>query len=136
MDAERIVAKFISQGWEATDLTQNELAKTHGRFMIGIFSIVISGGQTLIPNEHIYRVSIIEHSGAILGLIAAIDRSINVTLFNYRNHGGNVGRLLIGISTSDNSYLEDFMRGLKAIKGIDIVDETDNKAYSDCLKCI
>ena len=77
-------------GYSAVDLSDNELAKLHIRYTVG-------GNAPSIDNEVLYRFEFPERRGALLDFLEAIGHSWNISLFHYRNHGSDYGRVLAGI---------------------------------------
>ena len=77
-------------GFPVIDMTDNEMAKLHVRFMVG-------GHARGIANELLYRFEFPERPGALLKFLRAIGTKWNISLFHYRNHGSDYGRVLAGI---------------------------------------
>src|SRR5450432_1535331 len=77
-------------GFKAFDMTDNEMAKLHVRHMVG-------GSSRGLENEHLYRFEFPERPGALLKFLQAIGAAWNISLFHYRNHGSDHGRVLAGI---------------------------------------
>lgn len=102
------------------DMTDNELAKTHIRHMVG-------GRSEHTHNEYIYRFRFPERPGALTDFLNAMSSSWNISLFHYRMHGGDFGRVLIGLEIPDGE-IESFREFLKRIN-YDAFDETENPAY-------
>ncbi|PLX85159.1 MAG: threonine ammonia-lyase, biosynthetic [Desulfuromonas sp.] len=107
-------------GFESLDLTENDLAKTHVRYMVGGRSSEVSG-------EVLYRFWFPERPGALTRFLASMGESWNISLFHYRNHGGDFGRVLIGleIPAEDESDFQAFLERL----GYRYQAETKNPAY-------
>ena len=113
------MALFNAHGLAAMDLADNELAKLHLRHMAWGFS----------PNpalERIYRFRFPERPGALLRFLTRMSRGWNITLFHYRNHGADVGRVLAGMDVPREDEAE--FRGFLADLGYDWTDEKDNPA--------
>ncbi|MBN8441994.1 MAG: threonine ammonia-lyase, biosynthetic [Thauera sp.] len=104
----------------AIDLTDDELAKTHVRYMVG-------GHSPQVDNEQVYRFVFPERPGALMHFLTRLRSDWNISLFHYRNHGSDFGRVLVGMQVppGDKAAFEDFLRQL----GYDYVAETDNPAY-------
>jgi threonine dehydratase len=107
-------------GFENVDLTDNELAKTHIRYMVGGRSVAASG-------ERLFRFWFPERPGALTRFLDAMGKSWNISLFHYRLQGGDYGRVLIGleIPSEDQHAVADMF----ALLGYRYVEETDNPAY-------
>ena len=117
--------KLRSQGFTVVDLTENELAKDHVRYMVG-------GKPPQLIDEVLYRFEFPERPGALLKFLNAMNRDWNISLFHYRNHGAAYGRVLIGLQVpkSERAELADFITEI----GFVGVDETANTAYRKFLK--
>lgn len=118
-------------GYPVTDLTDNELAKLHIRYMVG--------GRPLQPlSERLFSVEFPEHPGALLrflnNLAEGWDRngdSWNITLFHYRNHGAAYGSALVGLEAAadSNGEIAAVLSGI----GYEWTEETDNPVYQHFL---
>jgi len=102
------------------DLSENETAKTHVRYMVG-------GRNNEAVNEKIFRFSFPEQPGALLGFLSDMANQWNISLFHYRNHGSDFGRVLIGIQVPDDDLFE-FKQFLSNLN-FSFYEETDNPAY-------
>lgn len=103
-----------------TDLTNNELAKLHVRYMVG-------GRLANLVDERLFRFEFPERPGALLRFLQAIGSRWNISLFHYRNHGSDAGRVLAGIQVPRDSH-DEFLSHLTALQ-YPWVEETDNPAY-------
>jgi threonine dehydratase len=108
------------QGYPVTDLSDNELAKLHVRHMVG-------GPAPGITNELLLRFEFPERPGALLRFLQAVGDQWNISLFHYRNHGSDYGRVLAGVQVPDGQR-DEFERHLVQL-GYAHWDETDNPAY-------
>ena len=86
---------YLKKEYKVIDLTDNETAKLHIRYMIG-------GKTSSIQDEALYRFQFPERPGALLNFLVQFGSEFNITLFHYRNHGAAYGRVLAGIEVSDN----------------------------------
>ncbi|ETD69904.1 L-threonine dehydratase biosynthetic IlvA [Pelistega indica] len=102
------------------NLTNNDLAKTHLRYMVG-------GRSDLADNEVLYRFEFPERPGALMRFLESMNPEWNISFFHYRNMGGDFGHVLVGIQvpTSDKKAFKAFLDQL----GYPFVNETDNPAY-------
>ncbi len=116
-----LVETLKQQGFPVVDMTQNELAKEHFRYMVG-------GHATVPLSERLYSVQFPERPGALLGFLEMLGGRWNISLFHYRNHGAAFGRVLMGVQIHD-SETELFCRYLDK-SGFDYRDETGNPAYT------
>lgn len=126
-DAEKqqIIEQLQQQHYQVIDLTDNELAKLHLRFMVG-------GHAQNIHDERLYRFSFPEKPGALLHFLNSMGGIWNITLFHYRNHGSDFGRVLTGIQVpaAQTEHFNQFLQKL----GYDYWDETENPAYQSFLR--
>ncbi len=88
-DGAAVLAALGEAGYEATDLTDNEMAKLHVRHMVG--------GRAPVDGERLVAFEFPERTGALGGFLGAMAHPWNISLFHYRNHGSDVGRVLVGI---------------------------------------
>jgi threonine dehydratase len=115
-----LVEHLQAKGYRVKDLSDNEMAKLHVRHMVG-------GRSPNIANERIYRFEFPERPGALLDFLNAIGTDWNISLFHYRNHGSDYGRILAGIDVPerDTAELEAHLADL----GYAHWEESDNPAY-------
>ena len=107
----------LSQSFDILDMSDNSIAKTHIRYMVG--------GRAEANNEVLYRFEFPERPGALLNFLKKVGTHWNISLFHYRNHGADFGRVLIGLQVDDTTLLEQSFNEL----GYFYQNETDNKAY-------
>ncbi len=119
-DAVGLKKIFEDNGFNTLDITDNELAKTHLRYMVG-------GHSSLAVNEKLFRFEFPERPGALAKFLSASNPDWNISLFHYRNQGADYGRVLVGIQVpdSDKDKFNAFLKDL----GYVYVDETQNPAY-------
>ena len=114
-DFVNIVEKLEGKGFACSDISHNELAKDHVRHL--------AGGRSIVPKERLFRFEFPESPGALQRFLTSLDMSWNVSLFHYRNHGDDFGRVLVGIQVGKScARLEEFLRNL----GYSYNEETDN----------
>lgn len=108
-------------GFKNIDLTDNELAKTHVRYMVG-------GRSPDVSNERLFRFWFPERPGAMARFLATMGADWNISLFHYRIQGGDFGRVLVGleIPSDQHDMLQSYLENL----GYRYIEETDNTAYS------
>ncbi len=125
-DAQRMAAVFDRAGYAAIDLSDNEFAKVHVRHLIGGPAPRDASGRPLNVNERLLRFDFPERPGALMRFLDALNPHWNISLFHYRNQGGDVGRVLVGIQVppADNKAFADFLRQL----GYQYAEETGNPA--------
>jgi threonine dehydratase len=119
-DAAEIAATFEAQGFKTIDLTDNELAKLHLRHMVG-------GRSPLAEHELLYRFEFPERPGALTKFLSCMSPNWNISLFHYRNHGADYGRIVVGMQVPPNEMpeLQAFLETL----GYQHWDESQNPAY-------
>lgn len=122
-EKQTIIEDLRKQGFGVVDMSDNELAKLHIRHLVG-------GNAPLIKNEKLYRFIFPEHPGALLNFIDAMHMNFNITLFQYRYHGADFGRVLVGIDVPPEKAVafQDFLDRVR-LMGYPYVDETSNEAY-------
>ena len=119
-EADDIAWDFRSAGFDTLDLTDDEFAKLHLRHLVG-------GRSNRANDERVYRFEFPERPGALLQFLRSMRRDWNISLFHYRNHGSDAGRVLVGIQVpdSDQAAFDVFLSEL----GFRHWDESNNPAY-------
>jgi len=115
-----LLAQLTGEGYPVIDMTDNEMAKLHIRYMIG-------GHASQAEHEQLYRFEFPERPGALLRFLNNMAKGWNISLFHYRNHGAAYGRVLVGIQVppSEHEAFHEFLDEL----GYTYWKETDNPAY-------
>ncbi len=119
-EKDAVVAALRQGGYTVTDMTDNEMAKLHVRYMVG-------GRARGIRDELLYRFEFPERPGALLRFLQAVGGRWNISLFHYRNHGSDYGRVLAGIQVPA-AERTDFLQHLNELHYA-YAEETDNPAY-------
>jgi threonine dehydratase len=119
-ERDQVVARLRTEGYAVTDLTDDEMAKLHVRYMVG-------GRARGLQHERLLRFEFPERPGALLRFLEAIGGGWNVSLFHYRNHGSDYGRVLAGIQVPPATR-EEFLLHLDELH-YPYTDETANPAY-------
>lgn len=116
----QIIETLRARDYEVLDLSDNEMAKLHVRYMVG-------GHAPGIKHEILYRFQFPERPGALLKFLTGMAQGWNISLFHYRNHGADYGRVLAGIQVppEERSCFQDYIDEL----GYDYWPETDNPVY-------
>ena len=124
-ESAKIASAFNRSGFEAIDLTHDDLAKEHIRHMVG-------GHSALSKDERLLRFIFPEKPGALMKFLSTMRPGWNISLFHYRNQGADYGRILVGLQVprADHAAFKQFLQTL----GYPHVDETDNPAYRLFLK--
>jgi threonine dehydratase len=120
-EREALIATLRGEGYPVVDMSDNEVAKTHIRFMVG-------GHARGIHHELLYRFEFPERPGALLKFLSSMGNGWNISLFHYRNHGAAYGRVLAGIQVPPKDKAR-FQRCLDKL-GYVYFEEIDNPAYS------
>jgi threonine dehydratase len=116
----RLIYDLAAQGLNAIDLTDNEMAKLHLRHLVG-------GRAPQAEHEVVYRFEFPEKPGALMKFLNSMEHDWNISLFHYRNHGADFGRVLVGMQVPPNEQTE-FLAFLQNL-GYPYWDETENPAY-------
>ncbi|WP_426191878.1 threonine ammonia-lyase, biosynthetic [Massilia sp. DWR3-1-1] len=111
---------FEQHDFKTLDLTHDELAKLHIRHLVG-------GKSALAHDELLYRFEFPERPGALMRFLDSMAPNWNISLFHYRNQGGDVGRILVGLQVPAEE-MDDFRRFLASL-GYRHWDETANPVY-------
>ncbi|HEX6298744.1 MAG TPA: threonine ammonia-lyase, biosynthetic, partial [Burkholderiales bacterium] len=119
-DTAKIVRNLRRRGLTTLDLSDNEMAKWHVRHMVG-------GRAPFAKNELLYRFEFPERPGALMRFLENMRSEWNISLFHYRNHGADYGRVLVGVQVPPREMAE-FRRFLDKL-GYPFADETRNPAY-------
>ncbi|RKP34784.1 tryptophan synthase beta subunit-like PLP-dependent enzyme [Dimargaris cristalligena] len=127
-----ILGQLSTLGMEATDISDNEMAKSHARYL--------AGGRCQQANEHLVRFQFPERPGALKLFLNSLASSWNISLFHYRNFGSDVGKVLVGIQvpptaslSPDGQQPSEFQKFLDSLN-YPYVDETNNPVYQQFLK--
>ncbi len=116
-----VIAGLVDAGFAVTDLTGDELAGLHVRFMVG------GHAPAGVRNEKLIRFEFPERPGALHGFLTRLGGRWNISLFHYRNHGAAFGRVLVGLDVPDEQQ-EELARFLAEL-GYESHLESDNPAY-------
>ncbi len=113
--------KHLSEaGYPVVDMTDNEMAKLHVRYMVG-------GHAPALTDELLFRFEFPERPGALLKFLESVGGRWNISLFHYRNHGSDCGRVLAGIQVP-KAERADFLEHLTLLR-FPFFEETANPAY-------
>ncbi|MDE2451431.1 MAG: threonine ammonia-lyase, biosynthetic, partial [Gammaproteobacteria bacterium] len=115
-----VIRTLRDAGYTVTDMTDNEMAKLHVRYMVG-------GRARGIRDELLYRFEFPERPGALLRFLQAVGGRWNISLFHYRNHGSDYGRVLAGIQVPP-AERTDFLQHINELHYA-YAEETANPAY-------
>ena len=115
-----LIDQLKESGYGVCDLTENEMAKVHVRYLAG-------GATSGVSDERVYRFEFPERRGALLSFLQAVGIDWDITLFHYRNHSSDYGRVLVAVEVPPET-LDRFQQHLLDL-GYPYWDETDNDAY-------
>ncbi|MEM7649419.1 MAG: threonine ammonia-lyase, biosynthetic [Cyanobacteria bacterium P01_A01_bin.70] len=119
-DANQMAATFETHGFKTLDLTDDELTKMHLRHMVG-------GRSPLAHDEVLYRFEFPENPGALMRFLNGMSPHWNISLFHYRNHGADYGRIVIGTQVPP-AEMPQWQAFLETV-GYRYWNESDNPAY-------
>jgi len=117
---DKLLDTLARKGIDVVDMSDNEAAKLHIRYMVG-------GRNDAINNERVYRFEFPERPGAFTKFLDLLGGRWNISMFHYRNHGAAYGRVLCGMQVppKEVAQCEEFMKQI----GYPCWDETHNEAY-------
>jgi threonine dehydratase len=133
-DTDALMGELQTAGFPCLDLSHNELAKLHLRHMVGgrltgqANGEFLDGAAAERGRELLYRFEFPEKPGALMAFVNALQEDWNISIFHYRNHGADVGRIVVGVQVPDGGrqQWQLFLDGL----GYRYLDESNNPAYS------
>ncbi|KZT28978.1 threonine dehydratase I [Neolentinus lepideus HHB14362 ss-1] len=119
-----VLSALEREGMKGYDISDDEMAKSHARYMIG--------GAKVVPNERMFRFQFPERPGALRKFLLGMHTGWNISLFHYRNHGADLGKVLAGIQVppEESEQFEEFLRNL----AYPYVEETENPVYKRYLR--
>ncbi len=119
-ELKRLARALRANGYATLDMTDNEMAKLHIRHLVG-------GRAPNAMHEILYRFEFPERPGALRNFLTKMGQAWNISLFHYRNHGADFGRVLVGMQVPPQEA-QQFQRFLDRL-GYGYVEETSNPAY-------
>ncbi len=119
-EKEQLIGKLRDHGYPLIDLSDNEVAKLHIRYMVG-------GHASQVHNERLIRFQFPERPGALLRFLTRMGSRWNISMFHYRNHGAAYGRVLVGVQVGEEDE-KAFVQFLDEL-AYPYWQETDNPAY-------
>ena len=123
-ELESLFSRLSIEGMTAADISEDELAKTHIRYLVG--------GRSNVADEKLYTFEFPERPGALAKFLTTMRPGQNISLFHYRNYGGDVGRVLAGIQCPEleKNQLEEFLTEL----GYPFKEVSDSPTYKMFLR--
>lgn len=128
-EREKMLQGLADANYQATDFTDNELAKLHVRYMVGGKS---NKTNDSMQNERLFSFEFPEYPGALDNFLSTLGELWNITLFHYRNHGAAYGQVLAGFDVKDDEQ-QEFFNHLNDL-GYEWAEETNNQAYQSFLR--
>ncbi|KAF2476796.1 threonine dehydratase-like protein [Lindgomyces ingoldianus] len=123
-DLPDLITRLGAEGMTAHDLSQDELVKSHIRYLVG--------GRSSAADEHLFMFEFPERGGALYKFLHTLQPGMNISLFHYRNYGGDVGKVLAGIQCKEDEK-DKLTEFLKAI-GYPWEEVTDSPSYKMFLR--
>jgi threonine dehydratase len=117
---DQLTTTLEANDYRCFDLSENELAKLHVRYMVG-------GRPPALLNEHLFSFEFPEQPGALMRFLETLGENWNITLFHYRNHGAADGLVLVGFDIPASERAEFDQHVVKL--GYLFSEETNNPAY-------
>ncbi|KAF8806384.1 threonine dehydratase I [Phlegmacium glaucopus] len=123
-EVHQVLEELASNDMQGSDISDDEMAKSHVRYMIG--------GCHRVDDERVFRFAFPERPGALRKFLLGLHQGWNISLFHYRNHGGDLGKVLAGIQVpkDDQAAFDQFLKTLD----YPYVEETENPIYSRFLR--
>ena len=125
-----VADRMKEAGYDVFDISDNELAKSHGRYLVG--GQVSESNSHKVAKEKLFRFEFPERPGALTQFLQQLKNDWDITLFHYRNHGNDVGKVLCGFVLPEGTSEEDFQDFLNKLN-YQFVDETDDIIYKKFL---
>lgn len=121
-EVDGIITDITKSGMKAHDMSDNDLAKSHCRYMVG--------GSPDLKEERLFSFEFPERPGALFKFLENLKTSSNISLFHYRDNGSDIARVLVGIIPSEDENIDEMAKRI----GFNYEDVTDNVAYQLFLK--
>ncbi|KAG9593962.1 threonine dehydratase, biosynthetic, partial [Aureobasidium melanogenum] len=118
-DLADLIQRLSNEGMTAVDISDNETAKSHIRYLVG--------GRSSASNERVFAFEFPERQGALFKFLTTLQPGFNISLFHYRNHGGDIGKVLAGIQCPQGQ--EDNLNSFLTELGYGYVEETNNPVF-------
>ncbi|GLS24911.1 threonine ammonia-lyase, biosynthetic [Marinibactrum halimedae] len=126
-DRAQLMGELKEKGYNAVDLTENEMAKLHIRHMVG-GRLPYTAETATTVKEHLFRFEFPERPGALIKFLNHMGNRWNISMFHYRNHGSAQARILLGMQIPTGEITE-VIAFLEALDSYRYWDETNNPAY-------
>ncbi|WFD00873.1 threonine ammonia-lyase [Malassezia yamatoensis] len=119
-----IISGLEQDGMPAVDITDDDFVKSHARYLVG--------GREDVPDERIFRFEFPERPGALRTFLELLDAGWNLSLFHYRNQGGDVAKILAGFQVPKST--QDRFQAFLTKLGYAYYEETHNRVYQRYLR--
>lgn len=123
-EQEQVISSLRAMGYSVMDMSHNEMAKLHIRYMVG-------GHAPFLEHEVLYRIEFPQKVGALASFLSGIGEQWNITMFHFRNHSSDTGRALVGLQIPHEQ--RDRFHDLLRRPGWRCIEETNNPAYQSFL---
>jgi len=126
-DTDGLIGSLEQAGFPCLNLSDNELAKLHLRHMVGGRLPQTPNAASPEGEELLYSFAFPERPGALMTFVTSLHPNWNISIFHYRNHGSDVGRIVVGVQVPTNERTQwfDYLKGLR----YEWVDESHNPVY-------
>ena len=126
-DTDGLIGSLEQAGFPCLNLSDNELAKLHLRHMVGGRLPQTPNAASPEVEELLYSFAFPERPGALMTFVTSLHPNWNISIFHYRNHGSDVGRIVVGVQVPTNERTQwfDYLKGLR----YEWVDESHNPVY-------
>ena len=126
-EVDGLVEQLGSSGFDALNISGNEMAKAHARYLVG-------GRGPAVGQERLLSFEFPEQKGALKRFLQMLPSELNVSLFHYRNHGADVGRVLCGLQVPDGDDSDQLFDQFLDQLDYPWIDESENPVYKMFLK--
>ncbi|DAZ98199.1 TPA: hypothetical protein N0F65_005331 [Lagenidium giganteum] len=123
--ASAAIKQLTTSGYDVLDLSDNELAKVHTRYLAG-------GRSRTVTDELLYRFEFTDRPGALRNFLEQVQAQWNISLFHYRNHGADVGRIVVGFQVPQDTR-DQFDAFLERVAHVHF-EETSNAVYQEFMR--
>lgn len=124
MDVVDLIQRLAEDGMTARDISGDELAKSHIRYLVG--------GRSNAENERLFAFEFPERQGALFKFLKTLQPGFNISLWHYRNYGGDIGKVLAGIQcpSGEEESLQKFLKDI----GYGYTEVTNNETYKQFMR--
>ena len=128
IDKNNLLNKFKNSNYPFIDISKDELSKNHLRHMVGgRLPQKFRTSNELNHVELLYRFEFPERPGALINFLKNMKSNWTISIFHYRNHGADVGKIVIGVLI-DRTEIKEWNKFVELL-GYEYWDETNNQTY-------